>query len=117
MQSLSLASVLSEHTAKRYDAIRSDMMSSSTKTLDQGRFIAKTQHGLDVGNRAYYMVIAIQQWLGTRLDLLGNVLVLGIGLFASGFSNTVDPSKVGVVLTYTLSSMRLLILFDYITHN
>ena len=53
------------------------------------------------------MVIAIQQWLSTRLDLLGNVLVLGIGLFASGFSHTVDPSKVGVVLTYTLSSALL----------
>ena len=63
------------------------------------------------------MVIAIQQWLSTRLDLLGNVLVLGIGLFASGFSNTVDPSKVGVVLTYTLSSTCLTTVFDYITHN
>lgn len=51
------------------------------------------------------MVIAIQQWLSTRLDLLGNILVLGITLFASGFSETISPSKVGVVLSYTLSSM------------
>lgn len=50
------------------------------------------------------MTIAIQQWLGTRLDLLGNLLVLGIALFAAGFSKTISPSKVGVVLSYTLSS-------------
>lgn len=59
---------------------------------------------MDVENRAYYMVITIQQWLSTRLDLLGNILVLGIALFASGFSKTISPSKVGVVLSYTLSS-------------
>ena len=55
-------------------------------------------------NRAYYMTIAIQRWLGVRLDLLGNFLILGIALFASGFRKTVSPSKIGVVLSYTLSS-------------
>lgn len=55
-------------------------------------------------NRAYYMTVAIQQWLGIRLDLLGNTLILGIALFAAGFRTTVNPSKIGVVLSYTLSS-------------
>lgn len=50
------------------------------------------------------MTIAIQRWLGVRLDILGNILILGICLFAAGFRHTVDPSKIGVVLTYTLSS-------------
>ena len=50
------------------------------------------------------MTIAIQRWLGVRLDILGNMLILGICLFAAGFRDTVDPSKIGVVLTYTLSS-------------
>lgn len=54
-------------------------------------------------NRAYYITVAIQVWLSIRLDLLGNILVLGISLFAAGFRNTVDPSKIGVVLSYTLS--------------
>ena len=56
-------------------------------------------------NRAYYMTIAIQRGLGVRLDLLGNILIFGIALFASGFRRSVDPSKTGVVLSYTLSSM------------
>ena len=66
--------------------------------------MAKSNQGLDLENRAYYMTIAIQRWLGVRLDILGNILILGIGLFAAGFRTTVDPSKIGVVLTYTLSS-------------
>ena len=56
-------------------------------------------------NRAYYMTIAIQEWLGLRLDFLGNLLVLGIALFGAGSRKSVDPSNVGVVLSYTLSSM------------
>ncbi len=50
------------------------------------------------------MTVAIQAWLGVRLDILGNLLILGIGLFAAGFRRSVDPSKIGVVMTYALSS-------------
>jgi len=51
------------------------------------------------------MTQAIQRWLLLRLDFFGNLLLLGIALFAAGTSKgQIDPSKVGVVLTYTLSS-------------
>ena len=50
------------------------------------------------------MTISIQRWLTLRLDLLGNMLVLGIALFAAGFRHTIDPAEIGVVLSYTLSS-------------
>lgn len=50
------------------------------------------------------MTISIQRWLAVRLDLFGNILVFGIALFAAGFRHTIDPSKIGVVLSYTLSS-------------
>ncbi len=70
----------------------------------QHRFVVKSEDGLDFENRAYYMTIAIQRWLGVRLDLLGNILILGIGLFAAGFRKSTDPSKIGVVMSYTLSS-------------
>lgn len=55
-------------------------------------------------NRAYMMTINMQRWLALRLDFLGNILVLGIALFAAGFRKTVNPAKIGVVLSYTLSS-------------
>jgi ATP-binding cassette, subfamily C (CFTR/MRP), member 1 len=41
------------------------------------------------------MTVAIQRWLGVRLDLFGNILILGIALFAAAFRHTVNPSKVG----------------------
>ncbi|EMD36548.1 hypothetical protein CERSUDRAFT_115579 [Gelatoporia subvermispora B] len=99
---------------KRLDSLmRSALYSSYSETLtgistvrgygEQNRFIVKSEQGLDMENRAYYMTIAIQRWLGVRLDLLGNLLILGIALFAAGFRGTVNPSKIGVVLSYTLS--------------
>ena len=50
------------------------------------------EYGLDMENRTYYMTVAIQRWLGMRLDFLDNILILGIALFASGFRETVSPS-------------------------
>ncbi len=44
----------------------------------QEMFLRKTEHSIDVENRAYFMTIHLQRWLGVRLDLLGNILVLGI---------------------------------------
>jgi hypothetical protein len=48
------------------------------------------------------MTITLQQWLAVRLDVLANLLVFGIGLFAAGLRTSVEPSKVGVVLSYSL---------------
>ena len=54
------------------------------------------ENGLDMENRAYYMTISLQQWLAVRLDLFGNILVLGIGLFAAGYRDSINPAKVGL---------------------
>ncbi|GJJ12903.1 hypothetical protein Clacol_007149 [Clathrus columnatus] len=100
---------------KRLDStLRSALYASYSETLtglstvrayqEQPRFIRTSEHALDVENRAYYMTIAIQRWLGVRLDFLGNILIFGIGLFAVGFRHSVNPSKTGVVLTYSLST-------------
>jgi hypothetical protein len=37
----------------------------------------------------------MQRWLSLRLDLFGNLLILGIALFGAGFRNTVQPAKTG----------------------
>ncbi|KAH9476201.1 ABC-type transporter cicA [Psilocybe cubensis] len=99
---------------KRLDSLmRSILYGSFTETLtglatirayrEQERSIKDAERGLDLENRAYYMTISIQRWLAVRLDVFGNVLILGIGLFAAGFRHSVNPSKIGVVLSYTLS--------------
>jgi hypothetical protein len=55
--------------------------------------------GLALSNMvAYYMTVAIQRWLGVRLDLFGNILILGIALFAAGLRTTTNPSKVSTAM-------------------
>ncbi|KAJ7148941.1 multidrug resistance-associated ABC transporter [Mycena crocata] len=99
---------------KRLDSLmRSALYSSYSETLtglatirayrEQPQAIRDAEKGLDMENRAYLMTITLQCWLALRLDVFGNILIFGIVLFGAGFRNTVDPSKIGVVLSYTLS--------------
>ncbi|KDQ52618.1 hypothetical protein JAAARDRAFT_40221 [Jaapia argillacea MUCL 33604] len=69
---------------------------------EQDRFVTSGERGLDMENRAYYMTITIQRWLGVRLDFFGNTLIFAIAIFAAVFRTSVNPSKIGVVLTYSL---------------
>ncbi|EPQ52804.1 multidrug resistance-associated ABC transporter [Gloeophyllum trabeum ATCC 11539] len=100
---------------KRLDSLmRSQLYASYTECLTglsslrayrrQEHFVVKAYEGLDLENRALYMTIVIQLWLATRLDFFGNLLILGIGLFAAGFRHSVNPSRVGVVLSYSLTT-------------
>ncbi len=70
------------------------------------------ESSLDLENRAHYLTISIQRWLGVRLGLFGNILVLGIALFAAAYRKTIHPSKIGVVLIYTLNSKAVIHSFN-----
>ncbi|KAL1706525.1 P-loop containing nucleoside triphosphate hydrolase protein [Schizophyllum commune] len=98
---------------KRLDAIlRSSLYASYTEALtglptirayaSQDRFITKSEQGQDRQNKATYVSISIQAWLTVRLDLFGNILILGTGLFAAGFRKSVDPAKIGAIISYCL---------------
>lgn len=69
----------------------------------QHRAMQNAEHRYDLEGRAYYMTISLQRWLILRLDTFANFIILGIALFAAGFRNSVNPSKIGVVLSYSLS--------------
>ncbi|KAF7297335.1 Multidrug resistance-associated ABC transporter protein [Mycena indigotica] len=99
---------------KRLDSLmRSALYASYTETLtglstirayrDQSDSIKHAEQGLDMENRAYYMTITLQMWLGLRLDVFGNVLILGIALFAAGLQVASFVFNIGVVLSYSLS--------------
>ncbi|KAK7002404.1 oligomycin resistance ATP-dependent permease YOR1 [Favolaschia claudopus] len=117
-----VASVFYRRTSvetKRMDSLlRSALYASYSETLtglatiraygQQDRAVKDADHGLNMENRAKYMTNSIARWLGVRLDLFGNILVLGIALFAAGFRHSVDPSKIGVVLSYTLGVTAVL---------
>ncbi|KAI0689828.1 ATP-dependent bile acid permease [Cytidiella melzeri] len=89
---------------KRLDSLaRSARYGAYSETLTGLSTVRAYELGFDQENRAYYMTISIQRWLSVRLDLLGNILILGIALFGVGFRRTVDPSRIGVILSYTLT--------------
>ncbi|KAJ7284398.1 multidrug resistance-associated ABC transporter [Mycena rebaudengoi] len=103
---------------KRLDSLmRSKLYASFSETLTglatirayrvQDSAIKDAEAGLDLENRAYFMTITLQQWLAVRLDVLANLLLFGIGMFAAGLRNNVEPSKVGVVLSYSLGITQI----------
>jgi ABC-type multidrug transport system fused ATPase/permease subunit len=105
--------------AKRLDSVlRSLLYASYTEALtglstirafrEQVRFVRVTENNIDLNNRAYFLTIACQRWLGVRMDALGNALILGIALASVGFGKTTTPAKLGVVLTYALSITQFL---------
>ncbi|KAL7425014.1 hypothetical protein Q5752_000701 [Cryptotrichosporon argae] len=70
----------------------------------QSAFERKLQHAVNEECKAYIVTLTIQRWLGVRLDFYSNALVLLIAIFGTLERNTINPSKLGVVLTYTLST-------------
>ncbi|KAG8935573.1 hypothetical protein FRC02_007501 [Tulasnella sp. 418] len=69
----------------------------------EAAFTQTVEQAVDHQNRAHIINVILRSWLGVRLDAFGNLLILGIALFAVGLRKDVDPSKVGVVLSYSLA--------------
>ena len=87
----------------------------------QENFVRRLQHSVNIECQAYIVTITIQRfvpsllfgssivlrmfrWLGIRLDLMSYSLVMLISIFGAVFRETVSPSKLGVVLTYSLQA-------------
>ncbi|KAG7527800.1 hypothetical protein FFLO_06590 [Filobasidium floriforme] len=73
----------------------------------QDQFLQRLRLAVDHHMRTEYLIVAARQWLVLRLDSLGAILVLGIGLFGVGLRNQVDPIKLGVVLTYSIITAQV----------
>jgi ABC-type multidrug transport system fused ATPase/permease subunit len=76
---------------KRIDAIlRSSLYSHFSESLsgiatirsfgESERFLADNISRMDIENRAYYLTIINQRWLGMRLDFLGSLLTLSVAI-------------------------------------
>ncbi|KZW02976.1 multidrug resistance-associated ABC transporter [Exidia glandulosa HHB12029] len=74
----------------------------------ENRFIRDSEKKLDSENRSYFITIVVQRWLAVRMDILSNILVLGIGIIAVGLRTSTNPSNIGIVLTYTLSVTQVM---------
>ncbi|KAG0223167.1 hypothetical protein BGW42_006079 [Actinomortierella wolfii] len=69
----------------------------------QERFQTKNETFLDLENRAYLPSLAIQRWLGVRLETIANTLVFCTSLFGVFGRFDVNPSTIGLVLSYSMS--------------
>ncbi|KZT07645.1 P-loop containing nucleoside triphosphate hydrolase protein [Laetiporus sulphureus 93-53] len=99
---------------KRLDAIlRSSLYSHFSESLsglatiraygETKRFLAENRDRVDIENRAYWLTITNQRWLGIRLDLLGILLTFVVAILSVASRFTISPSQMGVVLSYIIS--------------
>lgn len=64
------------------------------------RFCEENIQLMDVENRAYWLTVTNQRWLGIRLDFLGLLLTLAVALLTVGLRFSISPGQTGVTLSY-----------------
>ncbi|KAF9528448.1 ABC transporter [Crepidotus variabilis] len=103
---------------KRLDSIlRSSVYTHFSETLtglstiraygETERFKTLNERHLDIENRAYWMTVVNQRWLGFRLDFLGALLTFAVAMMAVGTRYSISPAQTGVVLSYILNVQQL----------
>ncbi|KAF2069971.1 hypothetical protein CYY_008709 [Polysphondylium violaceum] len=65
--------------------------------------ILANQQKLDNNNKCYLTLQAMNQWLGLRLDFLGNLVIFFACLFVTIDKGTIEAASVGLSLSYSLS--------------
>ncbi|KAL0061165.1 hypothetical protein AAF712_012035 [Marasmius tenuissimus] len=99
---------------KRLDAIlRSSLYAHFSESLsglstvraygESERFLKENETRIDIENRAYWLTVTNQRWLGVRLDFLGTLLTFAVALLAVGTRYSISPAQTGLVLSYILS--------------
>ena len=97
---------------KRLDALsRSPLYAQFAETLTglptirasgaTDRFISVNQNLIDLNNRPLFLQLCIQRWLGLRLEMIGNVLILAASLLCVWMG--VSPAMTGLSISYALS--------------
>ncbi|KAF8656809.1 hypothetical protein AX16_002359 [Volvariella volvacea WC 439] len=67
------------------------------------KFRQDNERRVDVENRAYWLTVTNQRWLGIRLDFLGALLTFIVSMLTVGTRFTISPAQTGLVLSYILS--------------
>ena len=74
----------------------------------QFEFSRITERALDVMNRAYYITIVNQRWLGIRLNFVGNVLIFVVSMLVCTSRFSVPPSISGMILSYCIQIVSVM---------
>ncbi|KPM05248.1 ABC transporter sub-family C-like protein 3, partial [Sarcoptes scabiei] len=72
----------------------------------QEEFIEKINQNVDKNNSLSIALIIANRWLGIRLELIANFIVLFAAIFAVIYRNEMDPSSVGLIISYALSTTQ-----------
>ncbi|GAA5855654.1 hypothetical protein JCM8547_001633 [Rhodosporidiobolus lusitaniae] len=99
---------------KRLDnLLRSSLYAHFSETLsglatvraygESEKFLKQNEAYIDLEDRAYYLTVINQRWLGLRLDFFGSCLTFAVAMFCVGTRTSISPSQTGLVLSYILS--------------
>ena len=72
------------------------------------QFILESENKVDHNQVCYYPSIVANRWLGIMLENLGNLITFGAAIFAINAGNAIDPSQVGLVISYALNVTAVL---------
>lgn len=67
------------------------------------QFTEKNDHNVDINNSCNIAIIIANRWLGIRLALIANCIVLFAALFAVIYRENIDSSTIGLVITFALT--------------
>lgn len=82
---------------------------STIRAFDmQKRFIMQSEKLVDDNQECYYPSIMANRWLAVRLEFLGNIVTFCAAVFAIMDPVGIDPSEVGLIITYALSVTQTL---------
>ncbi|KAI9668256.1 MAG: hypothetical protein M1821_001076 [Bathelium mastoideum] len=72
------------------------------------QFSRLVRRTVDEMDGAYFLTFANQRWLSVRLDAIGNLLVLTVGILVVTSRFSINPSIGGLVLSYILSIVQMI---------
>ncbi|KAK4704538.1 lysophospholipase, partial [Phenoliferia sp. Uapishka_3] len=67
------------------------------------KFLKQNETFINIENRAYYLSVVNQRWLGFRLDMFGGLLTAIVAFMGVGGRFTISPSQTGLILSYILT--------------
>ncbi|KDR78885.1 hypothetical protein GALMADRAFT_244528 [Galerina marginata CBS 339.88] len=99
---------------KRLDALlRSSLYSHFSESLsglatiraygEVDRFRKDNENRVDIENRAYWLTVTNQHWLGFRLDFLGSCMTFIVAMLTVGTRFSISPAQTGLLLAYVMS--------------
>ena len=94
--------LLRSHVFSRFGEAVSGIPTIRAYRLEQ-KFAASLNKAVDDMDGAYFLTFANQCWLSVRLDLIGNLIVLTVGILIVTSRLSVNPSISGLVLSSILS--------------